>query len=64
MLIGASFLLFGVVLLVMTHDLRYDDPRPGESGPVGWARHQTLWWAGVTLVTVGGVLAVSSHVLI
>ena len=64
MLIGASLLLVGVVLLVMTHDLRYDDPRPGESGTVGRARPETFWWVGVILVTVGGALAVSSLLLI
>ncbi len=64
MLIGASLLLVGVVLVVMTHDLRYDDPRPVESGTVGWARPQTFWWAGIALATVGGALAVSSLFLL
>lgn len=64
MLIGASLLLVGVVLLVMTHDLRHEEAAPGQASSVGWVRPLTFWWAGVAMVAVGGVLAASSLFLV
>lgn len=64
MLIGASLVLFGAVLLVMTHDLREEPAWPDEGVATSRTRVMGFWWTGVALVAVGLVLAVASFLVL
>lgn len=64
MLIGASLVLFGVVLLVMTHDLREEPAWPGERAAAPRTRVMGFWWTGVAMVAIGLVLAVASFLVL